>query len=281
VTPPTRSAGALQTLVMLLSGCSMTSDRSTSAAAGSAVPAPPGAPTEALAGLALGAGVHSLRVQSQAAVVVVPEQSNGGLIMYLHGYGADASAIVRDGGFGRLATGLVEQGYTVAASDAFGDAWGNTASVEAHAALAATVRSLVPTEDVYLVAESMGGLAGARLVDSGHIAGLRAYAAIFPLCDLASVYPGFRRSIDAAHGARVDSALDELSPVALSGAVPLRIWASPDDTTVAKDRNADVCAAEAAADGGVVTVVETEGDHGDPSNFDLPALLAFFGSAAG
>jgi hypothetical protein len=34
------------------------------------------------------------------------------------------------------------------------------------------------------------------------------------------------------------------------------------------------------ADGGSAVVVPTEGEHGDPSNFDLPALLAFFDSTA-
>jgi pimeloyl-ACP methyl ester carboxylesterase len=229
----------------------------------------------------LGPGAHTLLVQGQPAVVVVPERPNGGLVEYLHGYGGNAAVIGPDGGLGWLASGLAAEGYTVAASDAFGDAWGNAASVEAHAALAATVRRLVSADDVFLIAESMGGLAGAQLVDGGRIAGLRAYAAIYPVCDLASVYSEFATSIDAAYGAQLQAALDELSPVALNGAVPVRIWASPGDTLVAKHRNADVCAAETAAAGGEVALVETQGDHGDPSNTDLAALLAFFGSAAG
>ncbi|MGY1692659.1 hypothetical protein [Geodermatophilus sp. SYSU D01105] len=229
----------------------------------------------------LGPGVHEVEVGGQAAIVVRPEQPNGRLVVYAHGYEARATALLNGEAFGELTDGLVAAGYVVAASDAEGDAWGSAASVDAHAALAAAVSDLVHPTDVYLVAESMGGLAGARLVEDRRIEGLRAYAAIYPLCDLGSVYDDYADSIDAAHGPAVADALEELSPVALGGGVPALFWASEDDTVVEKDRNADVCAAQVVADGGSATVVATEGEHGDPSNFDLPALLEFFDAAAG
>ena len=53
------------------------------------------------------------------------------------------------------------------------------------------------------------------------------------------------------------------------------------DTTVDRTENADVCAAQVVADGGSAVVVPAEGEHGDPSTYDLPALLAFFESTAG
>jgi hypothetical protein len=127
----------------------------------------------------------------------------------------------------------------------------------------------------------MGGLAAARLVEGRRIEGLRAYAGIYPLCDLRSVYDDFAESVDAVYGPAVEQALDALSPAALDGAVPVLFWASEDDTTVDKNRNADVCAAQVVADGGSAVVVETDGEHLDPTNFDLEAMLGFFESAAG
>jgi hypothetical protein len=224
-------------------------------------------------------GVHAVDVGGQQGVVVVPEHSNGGLVLYVHGFGGSGAAVVGPNGLGGLAPGLVAQGYTVVGGDAFGNAWGNPASVDSYAALVGTVRQMVPVQRVYLLAESMGGLAGAELVTQGRIPALRAYAAIYPLCDLSSVYDDFGDSVRAAWGADADQALATLSPVALSGAVPVLIWASPQDTVVDKARNADVCAAEARADGGTATVIRTRGDHGDPSNFDLATLLAFYAAA--
>jgi pimeloyl-ACP methyl ester carboxylesterase len=272
-----RSARALAalTLPVLLASCAAGSGPVTAPPVSPTVLAPP-APAE------LGSGEHVMAIDGETAVVVVPEQLTGRLVVYLHGYGGDASSLTDPAGLEPLTEGLVAAGYAVASSDAGGDAWGNAASVDAYAALAATVTAQVAAREVYLVAESMGGLAGAQLVDGGRIAGLRAYAGIYPLCDLSSVYADYANSIDAAHAPAVGAALDALSPVALDDAdVPVQFWASPEDTTVDKERNADVCAAEVRAAGGRVDVVETEGDHGDPSNFDLAALLAFFASAAG
>lgn len=265
---------------VLLAGCGLATvgtpaHAPTPPSGASSVAAPPStAPV-----VPLGPGTHGLSVQGQPATVVVPENPNGGLVLYLHGYGGNGAVVATPHGVGGLARGLLARGYTVVGGDAFGNAWGNPASVDSYAALVATVRQRVPVQRVYLLAESMGGLAGAQLVTQGRIPGLRAYAAIYPLCDLSSVYDDFTASIRAAWAADVDQALAALSPVALSGSVPVLIWSSPRDTVVSKERNADVCAAEAVAAGGTASVVTTRGDHGDPSNFDIGALLAFYAAA--
>lgn len=248
-----------------------------------ATAAPHGSPHPVPAGEPLpdhGAGVHEVQVDGQDAIVIRPDVPNGRLVIYAHGYEARATAVLNDEAFGELADGLVAAGYVVAAGDAGGDAWGDPASVDSHAALAAAVTDLVAATDVYLVAESMGGLAGARLVEGRRIPGLRAYAGIQPLCDLGSVYDEYAASIDAAYGPAVGTALRELSPVPLDGAVPALFWASEDDTVVAKARNADACAAQVVADGGRALVVAAEGDHGDPSHYDLGVLLELFDSTA-
>ncbi|WP_409329172.1 alpha/beta hydrolase family protein [Trujillonella humicola] len=224
-------------------------------------------------------GVHRLPVGGQESVVLVPEEPNGRLVVYAHGYGADLRDIPDDEAFGGLAQGLVDAGYAVAASSAGGNAWGDAASVDAHAVLAATARRLTGARDVYLVAESMGGLAGAQLVTGDRIEGLRAYAGLQPLCDLSSIYSWFPGSIDAVYGADAGAAVAALSPVRLDADVPVRLWASDADTVVTRDRNADVCAAQVLAAGGDARVVPVTGDHGHPSHYDLPGLLAFFDAA--
>lgn len=270
-------AWAVLAVPVLLSGCGGAAAEPPAAAAPAATSGP--APATALP--TLGPGPQAIAVEGEPALVVLPERPNGRLVLYAHGYGADSAALLNDTGFGGLVDGLAAAGYAVAASDAGGDAWGSAASVDAYAALAATVAPQVGAGEVFLVAESMGGLAGSQLVEGGRVDGLRAYAGISPLCDLSSVYDEFAESIHTAYGSDVDDALDELSPVPLGGTVPVRFWASDDDRVVDRDRNALVCASQVAADGGSAEVVEATGDHGDPSNFDLDGLLGFFDAAAG
>jgi hypothetical protein len=127
----------------------------------------------------------------------------------------------------------------------------------------------------------MGGLAASRLIHDERIPGLRAYAGIYPLCDLSSVHEGFAASIEETYGEEVEDALAALSPAPLTAEVPVLFWASPDDTLVAKERNADVCAAQVTEQGGDAEVIETEGEHGDSSNFDAARLLEFFAGVGG
>ncbi len=243
--------------------------------------APVPAPAPATPLPALGPGTHEVSVAGENALVRVPERPNGRVVLYAHGLGGRATALLGDEAFGALADGLVAAGYVVAASDAGGDAWGDGASVDAHAALAVAVTGAVGAREVHLVAESMGGLAGAQLVTGRRIPGLRSYAGISPLCDLSSVQDTFGDSIRAAYGPAVDDALARLSPVRLEAAVPVRFWASAEDTTVDRRRNADVCAAQVVDAGGRADVVAAQGRHNDPSTYDLAGLLAFFEAAAG
>ncbi|SFT69619.1 hypothetical protein SAMN05660657_02471 [Geodermatophilus amargosae] len=273
-------AGVLVALTLVLGACAPSGGEPGAVATGSGPAAP--APVAGTApGELLDPGVHSLEVAGGPAVVLVPERPNGRLVLYAHGYGADLAALLDDEAIGGVAQGLVAAGYAVAAADAEGDAWGSAASVEAHAALAATARQLTGTGETFLVAESMGGLAAAQLVTGDRIEGLRAYAGIAPLCDLGSVYGDFPESVEAAYGADVDEALGRLSPVRLEPRVPVRLWASGEDTVVARDRNADVCAGQVRAGGGTAEVVAARGEHGDPSHYDLAGVLAFFAAAAG
>jgi hypothetical protein len=274
---PARWAGVLAVAALLLGACATGAEVGEPGLLATASgPAEPAAPL----GARLDPGFHRLEVGGQDAIVLVPERPVVGLVVYAHGYGAGLDDLLDGQAFGGLAQALVAAGYAVAAGQAGGNAWGDAASVDSHALLAATARRLVGSPDVFLVAESMGGLAAAQLVSGDRIAGLRAYAGIAPLCDLSSVYDEFPDSVDAAHGGGVDEALARLSPVRLDADVPVLPWASDDDTVVPRNRNADVCAAQVAAAGGSARVVAARGEHGDPAHYDPRALLAFFAAAA-
>jgi hypothetical protein len=228
-------------------------------------------------------GVTDFVVGGQAAVLWSPRQSNGRLVTYVHGAEGTARSPI-DGpsaGLTRLVAGLVAAGYTVVSSDAHGNAWGNDASVADYRELIAAAQARTGTTAVYVLAESMGGLAGAQLVTDDPPKGLRAYAGIFPVCDLSSVYARYQPQIEAAYGEGTYEALVTRSPVPFRTHVPVLMWASPTDTVVDKAANADVCAADAHAAGAPVRVIRTVGDHGDASNYDLDRLLEFFDSAAG
>lgn len=225
-------------------------------------------------------GTTRFEVDGVDAVLRIPEQPNGRLVVYLHGAGGSAESILGTDPRARLVEGLVDEGYAVVASDAHGDAWGNAASVAAHAAAAEEAAARTGTTSVFLLAESMGGLPGAQLTTGSGLAGVEALAGIYPVCDLSSVHSRFTGSVDAAHGADVDAALERLSPVDLGGSVPVMVWASPQDTVVPKAANGDACVRQAREAGADALLVESTGEHGDPSHFDLPTVLAFFDSAA-
>ena len=223
----------------------------------------------------------TFEIAGQRAVLLEPEQPNGRLVVYLHGASGGADDVLAQGDRARgdLAAGLAAAGYAVAASDAHGAAWGNPASVADYQALTAEARRRSGATSVYLLAESMGGLAAVQLTAPGALDGLRALAGIYPVCDLSSVRAGFAASVDAAYGGDADAAVAALSPVRPDPSVPLQIWASADDTVVPAAQNAEVCVAEALAAGGSARLVRTVGDHGDPSDFALDDLLEFYDSA--
>lgn len=54
----------------------------------------------------------------------------------------------------------------------------------------------------------------------------------------------------------------------------MRFWASPGDRVIPKRENTDACAALARERGATVEVTMTEGDHGDPSDYDRAGSCA-------
>lgn len=210
--------------------------------------------------------------RATASVLLVPAHPVGALAVFVHGSGSTRDIVLRTEHDAATARDLLEHGYLVLAADAGGRAWGNPASVADYERLIAGVVREHAVRDVMLIAESMGGLAGMQL--AARVPDVRAVVAWYPVCDLRTMEhkPQYAAAIAKAW-ATGDRRV--VSPVAVP-AVPLTIWASPDDTVVSAARNAAVCAAEGRRAGAPVTYVHTTGDHGDPSNFHPAEVLAFF-----
>ncbi len=229
------------------------------------------------------ADIERFEVNRQPAVVITPAASTRKVVVYSHGAGETVENIFRDQAKAQIFKTLLQAGYALAANDAHGDNWGNTASERDYLALIDALRRR-GLRDVYVLALSMGGFNGLQLL--GRVP-VKAWAGIFPACDLDSVYDRglYPRDIRAAHGLDdaepATAATRGRSPVAVNPppGLPMRFWASPGDRIIPKRPNTDACAALARRRGARVEVTTTQGDHGDPTNFDATGILRLFESA--
>ncbi len=208
----------------------------------------------------------------QQTVLVVPAHPTGALAVFVHGSGQGRYTILRDRRDYVVARELVQHGYLVLAPDAGGRAWGDPASVADYRRAIARTVSAYPVRDVFLMAESMGGLATMQL--AAVEPRVRAATAWYPVCDLRTMAhnPRFAAAIASAWG---EASRAAVSPVAVPR-IPLMVWASAHDTVVPAATNAAHCVAADRAAGGEATYIHTTGDHGDPSNFQPLTVLHFF-----
>ncbi len=221
-------------------------------------------------------------MRGQDAVLVSPKSQTRKVVVYTHGSGETVENIFRDPKKQPIFTALLGGGYAIAATDAHGDNWGSGASVDDNLALVAELRRR-GLSDLHVLALSMGGFDGLALL--GRVA-VKAWAGIFPACDLRSVYdlglyPGQIRSAYGRTGQRLGDAIARRSPIGFDApaGLPMRFWASPADRVIPKRENTDACAELAREDGAKVEVTTTQGDHGDLSNYDAAGVLRLFDSA--
>jgi hypothetical protein len=229
-------------------------------------------------------GIERFEVRGQPAVVLTPAHETRKVVVYTHGAGERIGNAFREPRKDPIFRALLDAGYAIAMTDAHGDNWGNRAGELDQLALVAELRER-GLRDVYVLALSMGGFNGLQLLDDVPV---RAWAGIFPACDLASVYALglYRGQIRAAYdrtGRRLGDLIARRSPVDIDppDGLPMRFWASPGDRVIPKRENTDACAALARQRGARVQVTETTGDHGDASNYDAAGVLALFASADG
>ena len=226
--------------------------------------------------------IERLTVRGQAAVLIRPAERTPKVVVYTHGSGEHVENIFRDPKKEPVFNALLNAGYAIAATDAHGDNWGSAASERDQLALVAALRER-DLRDVHVLALSMGGFNGLQLLDD---VAVRAWAGIFPACDLRSVYalglyPDQIRAAYDRTGRRLGDAIARRSPVDFDprDGLPMRFWASPGDRVIPKRENTDRCAALARERGARVEVTTTTGDHGDPSNYDAAGVLRLFESA--
>lgn len=268
------------TVVSVLTACS---SHSSDARPGTDVPTPPTPTGRGEVGDSLTAESTITRtvISGQAAAVEVPRSPNGTLVLWFHGYGENSTTIIEGELQSELRIALVNEGYSVAASDGGGPAaWGNAASVTAYLRALKWAQQESGASKVVLLGQSMGGLASLQMVS--RLPQIVGWVGIFPVCNLSTVLPRFP-SIPTAWGVETWGAGEAvpLSPVSPSypRGFPILIVASPGDTVVPKASNADPCADAATAAGARVTVASTTGDHGDPSAFRPSRILTFLESA--
>lgn len=205
-------------------------------------------------------------------LVLLPRSSRGRLALYLHGSGGTEHALLMARKRERVANALLADGYVVAGALAGGNAWGNPATVADYRVFAETLLRRYRLTRVYLVAESMGGLAGMQLGD--RLPQAKALAGIYPVCDVRTMvrHRSFTAAIRAAWSGRDPTAVEPVAPAHL----PTVVWASAGDTIVPRATNGAACVARVKAAGTPATLVATVGDHGDPSNFRPADVVRFF-----
>lgn len=138
--------------------------------------------------------IRRLTLDGQA--VQVWRGTSRSAVVFLHGYRGDEQVV--QGRHGDLAIRLHEAGWTVAASAAHGNAWGNDASVAAYERLLDHLRTEYGVERVALLGVSMGALAGLRLVERGRA---DTFVGLSAVTDMAAVTHGLlRRSIEQTYG---------------------------------------------------------------------------------
>lgn len=255
------SAVAALVVVASLSGC----------ASSATAPPSPAAPPSARPAAVHYVGAKIVDDDASASLVIVPRDPNGGLVVFVHGWGQDRWSLVTRSEEAGVAHGLSDAGFTILTADARLKAWGNPASVRTYSTLIDRTKARYDLRDVFLMGESMGGLATMQLGRTR--SDVRAVTAWFPVCDLRTMrQKGFQATIRRAWAGRSRAAV---TPVAV-GDRPLMVWASAEDTVVDAAANAGVCVAKAQRAGAQVTYFHTSGRHGDPSNYDSATVVEFF-----
>jgi dienelactone hydrolase len=217
-------------------------------------------------------------LDGQAIMMAVPPHPNGRLILWAHGYAADQNEILTERQAVPLRNALLKAGYILAGTDGHGNAFGNDASIVDLLHLDQWVSARQTITGTYLVGESMGGLSSLLVLPK--IPDVKGWIGVYPACNLATVaaaYPEVGPAYGTSHWVPADA--PDRSPVRINGPayrnLPMLFLASNSDTVVSKAKNTDLCAAEARADGARVTVITTQGNHGDKSNFRPDPILAF------
>lgn len=226
---------------------------------------------------------------AQACTILVPTSYSSGtptdVVLFLHGANQAEHAPDSEVDTRSIATAVTGAGLFVAGSAARGNAWGNQASIDDVVSLERYMRATYNVRDIYLWGVGMGGVLALNLLASNRFA-VKGVALIAPVVSLASAYAAsFTAAIDTAYGitgsgqftyAIRTRGMDPALRVASAyGHVPMRMYASASDGTVAKAAHSDVLAALVAGWCREATVVTATGGHIDTSHYQPSNTLAF------
>ena len=169
-----------------------------------------------------GVSLFSVSQASARDVVLLPSAPTNRVVVFFHGSGGRADNIVNNGGVSNESTIFLHRGF----------------------------------ERFFIYGGSMGGLDAMQMIGRIHP---EAAALVSPVCNIKGV-PLIQAGVETAWG---DARPDYLSPVSANPepGLPVKIWASPEDTWVPKDLNADLCARELRRRGASVRMKPTTGEH--------------------
>lgn len=168
----------------------------------------------------------------QTVWVLADEQAGPrDVVLFMHGYGGDHTAVATDNKY-RFTQGLVDAGVVVASADAGGNAWGSEASQQAYLELYDYVQRRFDVEDVVIVGESMGAIAGLNIAAGRDIEELVGWVGISPVVDLQAaseegpLVAAIRRDVPPGRLASVDPGRLASLPV------PVRVTVTEADSVV-------------------------------------------------
>jgi hypothetical protein len=208
-------------------------------------------------------------------------------IIYDHGFGQTINSIVAAPPQSAFVQSLASAGFVVVASEYRNLAcWGNMDCIDDVANLQILWRAQLNLwPQPFVIGESMGGIVTWNAIAHGALKPL-AVVGIYPACNLANMYTRheFVPTIQTAYGfssssgyAAATKGFDPmLDAPSIFADIPIQIWASNSDSVVEPSENENPFANAINAAGGNVVIHTSRGDHGDPSNFDAPAVISFF-----
>jgi alpha-beta hydrolase superfamily lysophospholipase len=222
--------------------------------------------------------VDTFSLGGQDAVALVQTDDPTGLVVFMHGLDDDAGALSEEAKRTELADRLLAEGYVVAAGDAHLNAFGNEASQQDYVALAADVSERYGTSETFLLAESMGAVAGLQILADESIPDVRGLALISPLVDLDVVLGTEQESqvLEAYEGTFPTGEQNPAQrPAEAWAGDNLRFYLATEDEVVINSDNAEPLV-ERLEDVADVSVVECEGEHVAPSCFQGEDLVEWF-----
>jgi hypothetical protein len=217
-----------------------------------------------------GARTHRAEINGQNVRVDDPISGDvNGVAVWFHGQGGRVDTRMNEDWLNSLR----EQGWAVASGDLAGESWGNQAGIDAAGDLTRWAEEETGKPVRLLIAGSMGGLTSLNALAQGVVTAPCWYGTM-PVLDQTTVgnVPNADAQIREAFGGEVP-----LRFIPTEVALPemrYRVLASPGDTWVPKEANADRLA-EIMPNGAVLTEQTVVGEHGDSSHFSATDLTQF------